>query len=122
MLFASAIQGMKKYKEALLEDKSASNPSAISENTHRLTQYLSALDDMISDMEEELELKEAKSFLKHVDAGKSANAAKELTKREFIKDRTTIKKTNRQISSGWNLVNECQSRVKHLIAEATNQI
>lgn len=122
MLLASALQGMKKHKEALLEDRGASNPSAISENTHRLSQYLSAMDDILSDMEHDLDLKEAKLFLAHVDAGKSANAAKELVKREIVKDKATIKKMNRLVSSGWNLVSECQSRVKHLIAEANNQI
>jgi len=122
MLLQSALKGMERYKEALLDEKGASNPSLISENTHRLTQYLSSAEDCLADLEYDLELNEAKSFNNHVKDGRSANAAKELTKREFVKERATIARTGRLVSAGWRLVSECQSRVRHLIAEANNQI
>lgn len=122
MLLTTALEGMSTHREALLELGSASNPSFISEHTHRLSQYISAADACIGDLEEDLELKEAEAFDNYIAKKKSANASKELVRRQFAKERAYINKVNRLISSGWKLVSQCQSRVKHLIAEATNQI
>lgn len=122
MLLTSALKGMEKYKEALHDYRGASTPSAISESAHLLAQYLSTAEDIIAGMQEKLDLDEAVSFEKHIVQGKSANAAKELTKREFVKERATIAKINRLVSSGWSLVNESQTRIKVLLAEASSQI
>lgn len=122
MLLATALKGMAKHREALLELGSASSPSPISEHTHRLTLYLDAAGEQLADLEAELEINETASFHEHVKNGKSVNAAKESVRREFTQERATIIKTTRLISSGFRLVSECQSRVKHLIAEANNQI
>lgn len=122
MQLESALKGMARHREALLEKGSASNPSHISENTHRLTQYISIADERVGELEYDLEINEAKAFHEYLKEGKSANAAKEIIRRDFVKERATIARTNRLISSGWKLVSECQSRVKHLIAEANNQI
>ncbi len=122
MLLSTALKGMARHREALLELGSASNPTVISENAHRLSQYIAAAEETLADLEADLELSESKSFNDHVASGKSANAAKELIRREFTKERASIIKATRLVSSGWRLVSECQSRVKHLIAEAQNQI
>lgn len=121
MLLTSALKGMQRHKEALINPDNSSNPALISEETHRLAQYISQADDRLSELEYELEINEAKSFNNHVSQGKSANAAKELVKREFVKERAMITKVSRLVSSGWRLVNESQSRVKHLATEASNQ-
>lgn len=113
---------MTKHRVALLDIDNASNPSSISENTHRLAQYIALAEEKLADMEEDLEIKESDSFNEHIKNGKSVNAAKESIRREFIRDRASIIKTTRLVSSGWKLVSESQSRVKHLIAEANNQI
>lgn len=122
MQIASALKGASRHKEALLEPGSASNPTYISEHAHRLSQYIGVIDDYLADLESELEIKESESFHKHMASGKSANASKEIIRREFTKDRAEIIKLTRITASGWKLVSESQSRVKHLIAEATNQI
>lgn len=122
MLLATAIKGMSRHREALLDVGSASNPSLISEHAHRLTQYISVAEEKLADLEYELEIAESTSFNQHVKDGKSANAAKELIRRELTQERAQIAKITRLTSSGWKLIGECQSRVKHLIAEATNQI
>lgn len=122
MQLASALKGVARHKEALLDPGSVSNPTYISEHAHRLSQYIGVLDDVLADMEAELEINESNSFNEHVKSGKSANASKELIRREFTKERSEIIRLTRLTSSGWKLVSESQSRVKHLIAEATNQI
>lgn len=122
MLLQTALKGMQKHREALIELRGASNPSQISEHTHRLAQYIAAAEESLADLEYELQINEANSFNEHLKSGKSANAAKEMVKREFTKERATIAKVSRLVSSGWRLSTESQSRVKHLLAEANNQI
>lgn len=122
MLLQTALSGMSKYKEALLENSNVSNPSLISESTHKLTAYISAAEDHVTELEYNLSISEAEAFKNYLAEGKSANASKELIKRDFVKDRATIAKINRLVASGWKIVSESQSRVKHLIAEANNQI
>lgn len=122
MLLAKSIDGISKHREALLELGSASSPSQISEHTHLLTLYLDAAGESLADLEAELEVKETESFHAHLKKGMSVNASKETVRREFTEERAVIIKTTRIISSGFRLVSECQSRVKHLIAEANNQI
>lgn len=122
MDLTSAVKGMKTEKEALLEIGSASDPSGISTHTHQLSQYLGVLDDNLAEMEADLEIKESASFHAHRKAGKSPNAAKEIIRREFTKERADIIRIGRLAASGWKIVSEGQSRVKHLLAEAANQI
>lgn len=122
MLLSTALKGMTRHREVLLEAGGASNPSLISENTHRLAQYIAVAEERLADLEEELEIKESDSFNQHLKEGKSVNAAKESVRREFTKERAQIIKVTRLVSSGWKLVSESQSRVKHLIAEANSQI
>lgn len=122
MQLSDAIKGMNEHRNALIDISQINNPSYISEHTHHLAQYIAAADACISDIESELEIEEAKLFKEFVKQGMSANAAKESVKREFIEQRAQIIKTARLISSGWKLVSASQSRVKHLIAEANNQI
>lgn len=119
---STALQGIAEHKEALLAQESASNPTFISYHAHRLAQFLVVADDHLSDLVAELERKESESFNKHVQDGMSPNASKEMVRREFIEERTQVLKIGKLVSGGWKLVNESQSRVKHLIAEATNQI
>jgi hypothetical protein len=122
MLLSTALKHMVIQREALLDKGSASNPTLISEHSHLLSQYLGIAEERLSELEYDLEINESRSFHEHIKSGKSVNAAKETVRREFTEERATIAKTTRLISSGWKLVSECQSRVKHLIAEANNQI
>lgn len=122
MNLSTALKGMSTHREVLLDKSSASNPSLISEETHRLAQYIALAEEHLANLEHDIEIKESQSFHEHVKKGKSVNAAKESIRREFTEDRAMIIKVTRLVSSGWRLVSESQSRVKHLIAEANNQI
>lgn len=122
MNISTALKGMSTHREVLLDKGSTSNPSLISEHTHRFAQYIAVAEERLADLEHDLEINESKSFHEHIKDGKSVNAAKESIRREFTQDRAMIIKISRLVSSGWRLVSESQSRVKHLIAEANNQI
>lgn len=122
MNLSTALKGMSTHREVLLEEGSTSNPSLISEETHRLAQYIALAEEQLATLEHDIEIKESASFHEHIKRGKSVNAAKESIRREFTEDRAMIIKVTRLVSSGWRLVSESQSRVKHLIAEANNQI
>lgn len=122
MLLATALKGMATHREALLDSGNASNPTFISEHRHRLAQYISSAEEHLADLESELEVRESEAFNSYIKEGRSVNAANVSTRRQFTKERVQIKKLTRLTSSSWKLVNECQSRVKDLIAEANNQI
>lgn len=122
MLLESALKAMAKHREVLLENGSTSNPSLISEHTHYLAQYIGIAEERLAELEHDLEISESKSFHEHVKRGKTVNAAKESIRREFTADRAMVVKTTRLVTSGWKIVSESQSRVKHLIAEANSTI
>jgi len=113
---------MSEHREALLEISSVSNPTYISEHAHRLAQYISVAEEKLADLESELSINEDNLFKQYIKSGKSINASKESVKHELTKERSEVVKVTRLVSSGWKLVSEAQSRVKHLIAEANNQI
>ena len=116
------IERVKQTREALQADEGFSSPSHISENMYKLAQYNSALEEYLGDLEEELGQKESEYFLKLIEEGKSANAAKVSMTYKFAKERAHITKITRLVSSSWRLVNASQSRINNLIAESKNQI
>lgn len=122
MLLPAALQSMSNHRLALLDIGSISDPSYISGHTYQLAQYIAAAEGELAELEAQLEINESESFRQHIKLGKSVNAAKESIRREFTKERADIIRATRLVSSGWRLVNSSQSRVKHLIAEANNQI
>lgn len=122
MLLTTALKGMSEHREALLEISSVSNPTYISEHAHRLAQYISVAEEKLADLESDLSINEDKLFKQYISNGKSVNASKESVRHELTKERSEVAKVSRLTSSGWKLVSEAQSRVKHLIAEANNQI
>ena len=57
-----------------------------------------------------------------MEAGKSANMADNLLKYDFVDERAQVIKLTRLCNSSWKIISVSQSRVKHLIAEALNQV
>lgn len=122
MLLATAMKGMLEAREALQAKEGISLPSYISENTQRLALYTGAVEEVLAEGESELVKKTAKQFKDYMNAGKSANMAGELLKYDFTEERAEVAKLTRLCNSSWKIISVSQSRVKHLIAEATNQI
>ena len=122
MLLATAMKGMLEARSALQSKEGLSLPSYISEQTQRLAQYTGAVEETLAEGEADLVRKTSTKFKEYMDAGKSANMAGELLKHDFIEERAEVVKLTRLCNSSWKIISVSQSRVKHLIAEATNQI
>lgn len=122
MLLATSLRGMLEAREALQKQEGISLPSYISEHTQRLAQYTGAVEEILAESEADLVKKEAGMFKQYMDENKSANMATNLLKFDFTEERAEIVKLTRLCNSSWKIISVSQSRVKHLIAEATNQI
>ena len=117
----TAISGMMQAREALQEAESLSSPTYISDNMYRLAQYVSAVEEGLGTLEEDLEVKESVFFNEMTDAGNSVNATQVSMKYEFAKDRAYINKITRLVSSSWKLISASQSRIKNLVEESNLQ-
>jgi hypothetical protein len=122
MLLATALKGMQEARDALQTQEGISNPTFISEQTQRLAQYTGATEAILSEDESELLKKSAAKFKSYMEAGKSANMADNLLKYDFVDERAQVIKLTRLCNSSWKIISVSQSRVKHLIAEALNQV
>lgn len=122
MLLTTAMKGMSDARLALQLEEAISNPTYISENTQRLAQYAGAIEEILAEDEAELVVKESQKFKQYMEEKKSANMAGNLLRYEFQYERAEIVKLTRLANSSWKIISASQSRVKHLIAEATNQI
>jgi hypothetical protein len=122
MLLATAVKGMLHTRHILESKEAVSLPVFISENIQRLAQYTASIEEHLAQLESDLAIKEASAFKTYLAAGKSANMSGELLKHEFSEDRAEIIKLTRYVNSSWKLISVGQSRIKHLIAEANNQI
>lgn len=118
----TAIAGVLQERSALQQKEGISSPSYISEHMQLLTQYNSALEENLADMESNLKKREAKVFKEHRAKGLSVNASEVQTKYDIADDNAEVIRITRLCSSGWRLISSSQSRVKHLIEESHNQI
>lgn len=122
MKLDTAVSGMMKAREALQEAEGLSSPTHISDNMYRLAQFVSAVEEGLGTLEEELEVKEAEFFKQMTDAGNSVNATQVSMKYEFAKDRAYVTKITRLVGSSWKLISASQSRIKNLVEESKNNI
>lgn len=117
-----ALKGLLKERDALRQIEGVFSPTYISEHMQRLAQYVSIMEEKIGQDEERLDKKEADLFAKYIKQGKSVNAAQNTIKYELAAERAEISKINKLISTSWKHIGVAQSRIKHLIAEANNQV
>jgi hypothetical protein len=122
MLLATAKKGMLEARSALAKSEGVSLPSYISEHTQRLAQYTGSVEESLAKSEADLVKLTAEKFKAYMTDGKSANMAGELLKYDFTEERAEVVELTRLCNSSWKIISVSQSRVKHLIAEATNQI
>jgi len=122
MKLDTAVAGVLQERGALQQPQGISSPSYISEHMQLLTQYNSALEENLAEIESNLEVKESDTFKAHRKSGLSVNAAQVQTKYDIATDRAEVVRLKRLCSSSWSFISSSQSRVKHLIEEAHNQI
>lgn len=122
MKIETAIAGVLSERSALQQPEAVSSPSYISEHMQLLSQYNSALEERVGDSQKEVEIREAELFKKYTKEGKSVNAAQTQIKYELAADKAEITRLQRLCSTSWRFISVSQSRIKHLIQEANNQI
>lgn len=122
MLLTTAVKGMMDARTSLQKKEAVSLPTFISEQIQILAQYTGAVEEVLAEDEASLVRKESNQFKTYMEEKKSANMAANLLKYDFIEERAEIVKLTRLCNSSWKIIGVCQSRIKHLIAEATNQI
>ena len=102
-------------------ESSWSIPSTLSDVILKLATYLSYIGDSTGLLKEEYEAERAKSYLKHLNDGKSASNAENLARCETAEIRGQINKFELMLKTGLNLTSIGQSRLKVLENEARNQ-
>lgn len=114
MDLTTSTKGMLDARERLRGRDGISQPHLISEQMQRLASYTSAVEEHLADLEEELEIEEEKAYRRHLEAGKSSNAAEKEAKYDVAKLKGSTKKLTRYVNSSWKLVSTSQSRHNHL--------
>lgn len=122
MNIETAIAGVLTERSALQQQEFISQPTYISEHMYLLTQYNSSLEESLAGEEKKLKLKEAELFKQYTASGDSVNKAQTKIKYELAADEAEIISLTRLCSSSRHFVSVAQSRIKHLIQEANNQI
>lgn len=113
---------MLEIRSALRDTGGVSNPAFISEQIQKLAQYTGVAEEHLAEQESALVKLEAQKFQEYIDSGKSVNMTTGLMKYAFSDERADITKLSRLANSSWKIIGVAQSRIKHLIAEANNQI
>lgn len=121
MDLATAIAGVLQERSALQQKEGTSNPTYISEHMQMLAQFNSALEERLGDSQKEVEIREAELFREYAKT-MSTNAAQTKLKYEMAADKAEIARLQRLCSTSWRFISVSQSRIKHLIEEANNQI
>lgn len=122
MDIATAISGVLTERSALQQIEGLSLPTYISEHMQALAQYNSALEERLGDEQKRVEIEEARLFKEYKSRGMSVNAAEKEIKYELAADKAEITRLQRLCSSSWRFISVAQSRHKHLMAEASNQV
>jgi len=117
-----AIKGVLQERSALQKEEGVSNPSYISEHMQRLVQFNSVLEERLGEEEKKLEVEEARLFKGYRAKSMSVNASQTQIKYDIAVDRAEVTRLTRLCNSSYKLVSASQSRVKHLVEEAHNQI
>ena len=118
----TAIASVLAERRALQQHEYISSPTYISEHMYLLTQYNSSLEERLAEKEKKIKLKEAQLFGEYIKSGDSVNKAQTKIKYELAVDEAEIISIIRLCSSSRHFVSVAQSRIKHLIQEAQNQI
>ena len=118
----TAIDGMLRIRKALDSPEGLSSPTFISEKIQELAQYVGVIEIILADLESDLAINESERYKAYIDDGKKTSTAKDLARNDFVAQRAQITKLARYISSSWRIVSTSQSRIRHLIEEARNQI
>lgn len=113
----TAITGLLDARNQLRSRQGVSNPTFISEQMMRLTQFTGAVEEHLAVLEEELEVTEMQEFDKQLTQGKSVNMSETLAKQKVGSLKGKIAYLKRLVNSSWSIIGVAQSRFNHLNRE-----
>ena len=116
-----AIKGMGTAQDALRG--SIANPTVLSEQMMRLSQYVGIVDEHLAGIEKEYEVTLMAKIKKNIDDfDMKVTPAETMAKMEMAEIKGQILYLTRLSSSSWRQVGVVQSRVKHLTEESKTNI
>lgn len=116
-----AIKGMGTAQDALRG--AIANPTVLSEQMMRLSQYVGIVDEHLAGIEKEYEVTLMAKIKKNIDDfDMKVTPAEAMAKMEMAEIKGQILYLTRLSSSSWRQVGVVQSRVKHLTEESKTNI
>lgn len=118
-----ALKGVFDAENSLRTPRGVIDPSVMSLQMIRLSQYLGAVEEKLAEYERDLDIQSAtilKEYL--IDKKMKVTQAERLLDIEISELKGQIKYLNRIVASGWKQTGVVQSRINHLIkqSESTN--
>lgn len=104
-------------RSQLRSTEGITDPSFISVQMQRLTQFTGAVEEHLAELEERIEVEEHNSFNGWMTEGKSVNQAEAMAKQEVSAIKGQIAKLKRYVNSSWSIIGVAQSRVNHINTE-----
>jgi hypothetical protein len=115
----TALKGMFDAENALRSREGVHNPTFMSEQMMRLSQYVGAVEEHLADYERELEFQEGTLLKRYmIDNKVKVTEAQRLIDIDIAERKGQIKYLTRIVKSAWSQVGVIQSRINHLIREA----
>jgi len=115
----TAIKGYEDTRKRL--QASWNNPASLGDVAVKMATYGSYIGDHLGSLKADYEQERAKTYLMHLNAGKSASNAENLARSENHTLKGQIAKLELAHKNLWGLVSIIQSRLRGLEAEARNQ-
>ena len=118
-----ALKGLLATQDRIRTSEGVSNPVLLSSLMMKLSAFTSAVEQHLAEYERDYEQLNAK-ILKRcmIDEQMNASQSEKQVKIETAELKSQIVYLGRLVSSAWKVVGTAQSRVSHLIKEATTQI
>jgi len=118
-----ALQGMFDSQNKLRSKEGINNPSFISTQMQRLSQWIGIVEEHLADYEKDYEVNQAIMLKKYMlDEQLAVTAAEKRVKIELGEVKGQVVYLTRLTGSAWKQVGVAQSRVRHLVQESTTQL
>jgi len=114
----AALKGMFNAEDKLRTKQGITDPSFMSEQMMRLSQYLGAVETELAKLEEDMEIESNRWLHAYlIDEQMSAAMADKHLRIKLAKQKGRVTYLTRIVASGWKQVGVCQSRIRHLETE-----
>lgn len=115
----TAVKGYFAKREEL--SRAWNNPALLGDILLKIATYLTHIGDELGGLKEEYEVKRAKTYMMHLNSGKSASNSENLARSENADIKGQVAKLEVMHKNGWSLVSIGQTRIRGLENEARNQ-